>query len=211
MLYPKIETLYDRDPDNMKRVLRDKIRLPEFALIKSWLVTEKIDGTNVRITLSDGSVRYGGRTDNAQMPMHLLDFLQDALPAERVAAAFDEGSEAVVFGEGYGPKIQSGGAYRPDISLRLFDVAVRSEDNWLWLSWANVENVAAKLGLSTVSSLGEMPLEQAVALTIGDSLAAAMEGGTGRRREGIVARTEPQLLTRRGERLMWKLKERDLG
>ena len=44
--YPKIETLFTRDE---KFKVTDIIRLPEFENIKKWLVTEKIDGTNIRI------------------------------------------------------------------------------------------------------------------------------------------------------------------
>lgn len=117
MLYPKIETLYDRDPVTFK-VIPGKLRFPEFALITHWHVTEKIDGTNVRVWLKpDGSVVYGGRSDNAQMHAGLLMHLVNTLPAAKVAAAFDPGTEAILFGEGYGAGIQKGGAYRPK-SLR---------------------------------------------------------------------------------------------
>ena len=48
--YPKIETLFERDKDTFK--VTDKIRLPEFEMIDNWLITEKIDGTNVRVIYS---------------------------------------------------------------------------------------------------------------------------------------------------------------
>ena len=47
MKYPKIQTLYDRD--EKFKVDPTQIRCPEFSLITRWLITEKIDGTNVRI------------------------------------------------------------------------------------------------------------------------------------------------------------------
>ena len=46
MSYPKIETLFKRDE---KFNITDEIRCPEFDNIKKWLITEKIDGTNIRI------------------------------------------------------------------------------------------------------------------------------------------------------------------
>jgi hypothetical protein len=48
--YPKTENVFTRNPDTHKLNLWD-FRMPEFNQIKSWLVTEKIDGTNIRISL----------------------------------------------------------------------------------------------------------------------------------------------------------------
>src|SRR5438132_1460410 len=101
--YPKIETLYRRD-DATHKVVQGDIRLPEVVLIKSWLVTEKIDGTNIRVGLkADGSVEYGGRTDNAQIHPLLLKWLANNLPAAKLLAVFALGEEVTLFGEGYGP------------------------------------------------------------------------------------------------------------
>ncbi len=75
MLYPKIETLYERDPKTFK--VTNKLRHPEFDLVKQWLVTEKVDGTNMRILLNSiggQSVLYRGKTNNSQIPTRLLDW-----------------------------------------------------------------------------------------------------------------------------------------
>jgi len=72
--YPKMETLFVRD-ENFK--VTNKIRCPEFANIKEWLVTEKIDGTNIRIIYTtEGKVLIRGRTDVAQIPKFLLKELE---------------------------------------------------------------------------------------------------------------------------------------
>ena len=105
MKYPKIETLWNRDPQTHK-VLPGELRLPEFGLVSRWLVTEKIDGTNVRIMLhADGSVEYGGRTDNAQMPTTLIGYLTETFTREKMQATFQQNEdgtwpEVAVFGEG---------------------------------------------------------------------------------------------------------------
>ena len=213
MEYPKIETLYNRDTQTFK-VIPGELRLPEFALVTEWLVTEKIDGTNIRILLdSDGTVQFRGKTDAAQIPPFLLDRLAEIFPAERVAAAFDPETYAVLFGEGYGAKIQKGGGnYCEGQSFRLFDVAVMGEDRVWWLNWADVEDVARKLGIHTVPVIARgISLETAVwRLRYGlESLVARDERGALHPAEGIVARTEPLLFTRRGDRLMWKLKTKD--
>ena len=208
--YPKIETLYDRD-ERTHKVIPDKIRLPEFELVSRWLVTEKIDGTNIRVYLRHGEVMYGGRTDAAQLHASLVEWLRTRLPPETVHAAFEANVEAILFGEGYGPKIQKGGGlYRADVSFRLFDVLVVGPDRNWWLTWESVKDVARKLAIETVPVLAERAsLSEAVGMVRRISEVAAADGGTGCDQEGIVCRTEPLLLTRGGQRLFWKLKARD--
>jgi hypothetical protein len=221
--YPKIDTLYDRD-ENF-RVMPGALRRPEFAVPRRWIVTEKVDGTNIRVGMTaDGAVRFAGRTDNAQIPPHLLAYLAATFTPERMAAAFEPEKEVVLFGEGYGPKIQSGGDYRPDVGFALFDVWL---DGW-WLEPENVADVAGKLGIETVPAidfglafmdgLGKFPEDAgdlAWVLEInghgtGNSTIAGRNGRE-RRAEGIVARTSPLLFTRDGQRLMWKLKFKDFA
>jgi ATP-dependent RNA circularization protein (DNA/RNA ligase family) len=227
--YPKIETLFDRDPKTFK-VLEDKIRLPEFFMIQKWRITEKIDGTNVRIwyrtlyeegkMITKGNtalpfcrriVEINGRTENASMPTFLMNYLQQTFTVDKFKQAFPDLKdeiEVVLYGEGYGPKIQSGGNYRKDVSCRLFDVKV---GKW-WLEPDDIESIAEKMGVKTVPSLNDVTIEQAVHLIKSNpfSQVSLQEGGNpDARMEGVVARTVPLLLMRNGERLMWKLKRKD--
>lgn len=212
MEYPKIETLWNRD-DRTHKVIPGALRLAEFGNIKRWQITEKIDGMNVRVILAaNGTVIYTGRTDDAQMPIPLLAYLNQALPLTRLIDVFGIGQQVILFGEGYGGKIQKGGNYRPDPALRLFDVLV---GQW-WLEPEAVSDVARKLDIATVPDLGTIDYlphtagELTHILNGGHSMVSATEGGnTSYSGEGIVARTVPILLTRRGERVMWKLKFRD--
>jgi len=228
--YPKIETLFDRDPKTFK-VLEDKIRLPEFLMVQKWRITEKIDGTNVCIcykTLWEHGadqfaesffdkgriVDINGRTENAQMPTFLTNQLQRTFTIEKFQIAFPDlkpGITVTLYAEGYGPKIQKGGGnYRNDVSCRIFDVKI---DKW-WLEPDNIESVAEKMGVKTVPSLNDVTIEQAVQLIKSNpfSQVALQDGGNpDTRMEGIVARTVPLLLRRNGERLMWKLKRRDFN
>jgi hypothetical protein len=227
--YPKIETLFDRDEKTF-RVDEERLRMPEFDLIKYWKVTEKVDGTNVRIHLRAGyntlekmnpgpsvdirpRVEFGGRTENAQMPTRLLTYLQQEFTAERFFKAFRMDDEVVLFGEGYGGKIQKGGNYRPDEYFRLIDVYVRGgEEKWWWLKEDDVWDVAGKMELAIVPTLSTgMTIQEIVDMVKNgaNSVVAAADSGISYQQEGIVARTEPLLFTRSGERLMWKLKTRD--
>jgi hypothetical protein len=207
--YPKLETLYDRDPKTFK-VMTDRPRLPEFSLIKSWHITEKIDGTNIRIEWFAAEKRliFGGRTDNAQMPTHLMVYLQETFKPE-MFSSFE--NDMILFGEGYGEKIQKGGGnYRKGVSFRLFDVLI---GRW-WLENDSIRDIAYRLNIETVPDLGiitSLPTSkfELEILTRNESLVAIWDGGVGTVPEGIVARTQPLLFTRKGDRVMWKLKFRD--
>ncbi len=208
--YPKIETLYNRE-EKTHFVIPSAVRWPEFLLVNRWHITEKVDGTNIRIGYTpENGVLLGGRTAAAQLPACLVGYLNTTFTVDKMAAIFPDATNVILFGEGYGPKIQKGGGnYRADASFRLFDVLVGD----LWLTRESVEDIAEKLGVRTVPSLGYtccLPSSAAdLACLITDSQVAREDGGAGCRAEGIVARTEPLLLNRRGQRLMWKLKFRD--
>jgi hypothetical protein len=214
MEYPKIETLYDRD-EKTHKVITTRTRLPEFENIKRWWVTEKIDGTNIRVIFSPGeAIRFRGRTDKAQMPAPLLSYLEETFTPEKMQSVFPQtgNSPVILFGEGYGEKIQNGGNYRKGVAFRLVDVMVGA---W-WLEPANVEDIAGQLGIRiapVLPMIDALPTNAADLADIlgheGKSATAIQDGGAGCRAEGIVARTRPLLLTRRGDRLMWKLKFRD--
>jgi ATP-dependent RNA circularization protein (DNA/RNA ligase family) len=205
--YPKIDTLFERKEDFT--VDTTKLKRSVVATISTWDVTEKIDGTNVRISLSEsGEVSYGGRTSNAQMPTDLLMKLVHLFPAEKLRNVFwDEakhsGKGVILFGEGYGPGIQKGGGlYRQDKSFILFDVLF--ENKW-WVDHENVVNIAKKLGIDSVPYLGRMNLDQMINLV---HLPFKSAIGTGDA-EGIVARPIEALFDKHGERLIIKLKTRD--
>jgi len=207
MEYPKIETLYDRN-DKFK-VDPTQIRLQEFSLINSWWITEKVDGTNVRVmwNYAEKTLKFGGRTDNAQMQTSLLTYLQDTFHPEQFA---EYTSDVILFGEGYGEKIQNGGGYRKGVSFRLFDVLI---GKW-WLEPFGIKGIADYFKIETVPFLRFI---YALPKTKEDlfhccgiqSLVTMEDGGQGCLAEGIVARTVPGLLCRNGKRLMWKLKFKD--
>jgi hypothetical protein len=207
--YPKIETVWVRD-DKTHKVRPDEFRLPEFALVKEWALTEKVDGTNIRIGLNaNGTVAIGGRTETAQVPTPLLAMLVGVFNAEALLAKFGD-SDFTIFGEGYGPKIQSGGAYSGEPRYRIFDVRVGT---W-WLEPDDVAGVAATFGLKTVPTLGVCAVPPRDVASLGACVGHTLitdEGGNGRRAEGVVARAVPGLFTRKGERLMWKLKFKDFA
>ena len=111
----------------------------------------------------------------------------------------------MLFGEGYGARIQKGGGnYISDhTDFVLFDVRV---GNW-WLNRCDVESVAKRLGLRVVPVIGEGTLCDMVELTRegfkstwGDFQA-----------EGVVARPATELCTRGGHRIITKIKCKDFA
>lgn len=212
--YPKIETVFNRGADFG---VTKELRLPEFGLVEDhWLVTEKVDGTNIRIELfppdmfkAEPNVLVKGRTDRADVPLALTEAINAMLPVDQLVKAFGEDARVTLYGEGYGPKIQNGGWYRNDPGFILFDVRV---GDW-WLNWDNVTEIGATLGLDVVPVVFESAsiAEVVDAFRFGDMDDSAVSIGDtqGHKPEGVVARTDPLLFTRKGERLMWKLKHKD--
>jgi len=212
--YPKIDTLFARDPDTFK-VREWESRREEFLVPSAWRVTEKIDGTNIRVGWDGERVYFGGRTDRAHVPQGVLAFVREVFTQGNLEAVFGEQDSRlpapgfVFYGEGYGPGIQKGGCYRSEgQAFRLFDVLA---PGGFWLAWSDVVDVAWKIGVKTAPDLGLLPLGAAIdAATAPWSYAASEDSGNaGSCREGVVARSEPLLLDRRGRRLIWKLKRKD--
>lgn len=198
-------------------LILDQYALPEFEYLKDnpWVFTEKIDGTNVRVMWGGAGLSFGGKTDNAQMPMPLITKLQelfDTTPKRKLFKELfeqpDENGEIAepevcLYGEGYGAKIQKGGGnyIKDGVDFVLFDVKIGD----MWLERENVEDIAKKFGLKVAPILGEGTLDEAIEMTKkgfnsqwGDFLA-----------EGLVLRPKTELKTRRGERVITKIKHKD--
>ena len=204
--YPKIETLFKRD-EGFK--ITNEIRKPEFENIKRWLITEKIDGTNIRIIFNreKGYLLFRGKTDKAQIPTFLYESLLKMFHIEKFIEIFNEAKEVCLYGEGYGAKIQKGGGnYNSGQSFRLFDVWI---DGW-WLEWDSVEEIAEKLGIKTAPVIDETDIKTAIAIVKSNYWSeVAMEEGIKYLAEGIVARAYPMMLFRNGIPIKWKLKVKD--
>lgn len=207
-VYHKIETLFERDEKTFK-VKPGILKNRTYGLLKSWLWTEKIDGTNIRCIWENGKLMFGGKTDNAQIHADLIKWLYENVSTDRLREIFPEENgvwtNAVIYGEGFGAGIQKGGGdYSPTKKLVVFDVRVGS---W-WLSYENVCDVAAKLGLDAVPSFGEMTLEVAAEMVRGGihSLCAVHPE---KMAEGLVGRPLETLFDKKGHRLITKIKTKD--
>ena len=204
--YPKIPTLFKRDPDTKFRTLiEDSYAMPELAYLRfnQWLLTEKVNGTNIRVMWrATTGLTFGGKTDNAQIPTHLANRLNEMFQAKEFAAVFDE--DACLYGEGYGAKIQKGGGnYSATQEFVLFDVKV---GDW-WLERPDVEDVAEKLGLRCVPVYARGPLLMMVNIVRGGFKSCWGDFPA----EGLVARPAVFLVARNGSRVIAKLKTKDFA
>lgn len=209
--YHKIQSLFERNMAGDKKFIMGKWTTKELAFLRDndWVWTEKVDGTNIRIMWDGKEVVYGGRSDDAQIPTMLIIRLDEQFKRmearQKFAEVFgtEEGTSVVLYGEGYGNKIQGVGAqYIPDgCDFVLFDVLV----NGSYLERENVEDIASTFSIKVVPIIGHGTLGEAIELTRkgfksqwGDFLA-----------EGIVARPRVEMFTRKGERVITKVKHRD--
>jgi hypothetical protein len=205
--YPKIYSPYLRHTSGpLRNQFTDTWARPEFECLAGapWHFTEKVDGTNVRIHWDGHRSRYGGRTENAQLPAKLVNWLDEHLPEELFEQAFGD-TTVTLYGEGYGAGIQkSGRLYAPDQRFVLFDVLI---GGW-WLERANVEDVGSKLGLDVVPLFRTCNLWEAMeAVTTG--VHSSWTGSGQHLAEGLVGVPTAGLLTRAGDRIMVKIKTRD--
>ena len=223
MEYPKINSLWKRQgwyfdekekKDSSKQEFRQSFiegdyACPEFGAINSWMIDEKVDGTNIRIFWEPGdpfSPNFGGRTDNAQLPTALLLHLQHTFTRHKLEEQFPNVRKAILFGEGYGPKIQGvGGRYRKDVSFILFDTWI---DGW-WLEKSSVLEIACALDIEHTINQKIMTTNEVVDFVKSRPLSYIAEDKT-LVMEGVIARSYPLMLFRhRHTPIMFKLKVRE--
>lgn len=215
MEYPKINTLFKRDANNI--IIPSQFTQPEFEYLKDnkFECTEKIDGTNIRIEIKGKEITFKGRTERAIIPTHLLNYLNSTFTPEVVFKALgvdpnigcNENSTAVIYGEGYGMKIQSGGNYiKNGVGFIVFDVKI---DHW-WLGREDVEAIAKKLGTTAVPLIGYMTIPEAIEY-VKKGFKSTIAENKDYDAEGLVLKTPNGLLFRNGTRIILKLKTTDFN
>lgn len=220
--YHKVQSLFKRNMSLPKNpMMFGDYTCPEFEYLENnlWLWDEKIDGTNTKIYFDGDNITFGGKTDNADIPSRLVKVLQNIFlpqidvfrevfkdaPEEEITnyatGQVEFLKDIYLFGEGYGGKIQKGGKYRQDESFILFDVYI---SGW-WLKREDVKDIAQRFKLDIVPEVGVGTLKEMVTKVeagfksnFGDFVA-----------EGIVARPMVPLKSRRGDRIITKIKHKD--
>lgn len=207
--YTKIETLYKRDVEGSKKLIEGEFRNEVFEFLKNntWEFTEKVDGTNIGIVWDGHKISYQGRTERAQIPAHLtnklIELFGGSVNEELFEQKFGE-MPVILFGEGYGAKIQKGGGnYRSDVSFILFDVYVPEQN--LWLKRDAIEDIGKAFGIDVVPIVLEGTLKDGVNFV--KSFPKSTIGIA--KMEGIVGKPKVDLLNRMGHRVIVKIKCED--
>ena len=137
--YEKIETVFNRDTVGTKKLILGNFRNETVEFLKDveWMFTEKVDGTNIRICWNGHRVEFRGRTDNAEIPKPLLSALNEIFGTSETEELFEQTfgeKNVILFGEGYGGKIQGvGGGYSPNETFILSDVLI--DENYQTREW----------------------------------------------------------------------------
>ena len=206
--YHKIETPFERDVDGTKKLIEGKFRSKFVKYLKdcTWIFTEKVDGTNIRVCWDGHNFIFKGRTDRAQLPAGLVVRLQQIFfnneMEELVEQMFGE-KEVMFIGEGYGASIQAVGKdYIPNgQDFILFDVVVDGK----YLDHYDVVEIATALGLKMVPVVLTGTIDDAVTLVKNNPVSLL---GTCVM-EGVVGRLPVNMYDSRGNRMIVKIKCRD--
>ena len=204
--YPKIETIFSRDTEGTKKLIFGTYRdeTVKYLRFNDWQFTEKIDGTNISVEWDGHAVSLHGRTERAQIPKHLLEYLEKTFLTTEAEELFEQtygDKNVILYGEGYGAKIQNGGNYRSDVSFVLFDVLIG--DNWQEREW--VEKTAKMFGIDVVPVVFVGSLEEGIDYVMEhhpSTIGTAMM-------EGIVGRPMVEMRDRLGKRIIVKIKWED--
>lgn len=206
MEYTKIPNIFKREERGSNKLIEGEFSTPELKYLANaqWVWTEKVDGTNIRVIWDGHSVTFGGRTDKAQIPAHLVNKLNELFGGANKEEIFEQhfgGTPVILFGEGYGEKIQKGGGLYGSVNFILFDVFI----NGVWLKREAVEGIAKSFGIGVVPITGVGSLHQAVESIRTHPKSALRDAEL----EGYVCRPACELLDRMGNRIIVKIKCRD--
>lgn len=216
--YHKINGLYKRytEGDKKGKFILGQYSKPEFNLLKDikWVWTEKLDGTNIRIIWNglEEKIEFRGKTDKAEIPNHLLSYLQLNIKKELFKEVFIQNSVGCfpticLYGEGLGYKIQNGCKYfggKKEVDFILFDILIGN----IWLKREDVEKIAKQLNLKIAPIVGEGTINEALSLIKSKTLYSKF-GNKDFLAEGIVIKPGQELKDRMGRRIISKIKHKD--
>ena len=209
--YHKIETLFQRDIEGTKKLIEGVFRneTVKFLANNMWDWTEKVNGTNIRVHWDGHKVEFGGRTDKAQIPAPLVNKLNEYFGGETNAQLFEQtfgDRDVIIFGEGYGANIQSGGDYVEDgksVDFIMFDLKIGAN----YQDRASVERCATTFGINVVPIVGKGSLYEAIDYVKSHQMSHL--GQKTHEMEGIVCRPIVELNDRAHNRVIVKIKWED--
>ena len=204
MKYSKILNLYHRGNDGV--IIPKHYQRHEFKNLRGWIVQEKLDGMNIRIMKNlDGEISYNGRTDKAELPKYMVDFLEGLLDETRRAKIQQMfiGLDVVIYGEGIGRKIQSNPYDMDGHNFIAFDVMI----DGVFVGYEAFLDIITEIGFNRVAVLGRIQ-ESSEAEHYVTSNRISSYNGRGFI-EGVICKAEPLLYYKNVKPLYFKLKRKD--
>lgn len=221
--YAKIDTINARDIYGNKRLMEGTFRDPAIEYMKDvkFKVQEKADGTNVSIHWDGHHVSINGRTASAQLPKELLTMLEACFMDEQTEQVFEQLfppktydvpggpttvlTEATIYGEGIGPKIQKvGKLYGDQYRFLVFDIKVGN--TYLEHSNPFYAQIIKAFGVEEVPTLPDMTPVEAIEFVKSNPKSWINSNAP---MEGVVLRPKVRLYGPNGDRLIVKVKAKD--
>lgn len=217
--YPEMKTLFKLIPSDTKGKKWDATSgeiLPEtaplhFLPIEDLVFTEKIDGTNMGIRISDGVATH------IQKREHICDRedksdafyfeVGDMIAGGVENKGIEQLKDVIIYGELCGPKIQKGGNYFPERRFIVFDIY--DVNTGRFFTWDAVVHFAHELGVETVPEVNydkaDLKVENVKNFILSQKSVYNSEFGA----EGVVIRYRKDTLPYR--RWMAKIRKKDFG
>lgn len=207
---------YNKIPSLLKRDVRTGKFTTEFTkdILKElymkdypMVVTEKIDGTNVRVYWDGYNFSIWGRKGASEMPEGLLNYLEDKFSNYKMEALFEErfgDKPAVICGEGIGPKITEkygSGEY----GFIGFDIMY----NGRYLNYEECDKFFELINITPVPFMGRDTIYNIIELIT--NLNGTMKSLLNRNiiAEGVVLKPDIELYDNLGNRAILKIKQKD--
>jgi len=204
--YQKIETLYKFD--NATHKFKKELYNPIVDYLKdcSWIVSEKIDGTNIRVHWDGHRVEWSGRTDASQLPKEVEMLLQEKFGESEIIFEQNFGEKEVfLFMECYGGKIQ-GGLYGGKERLIGFDVMI----NDTYLDKMVIKDIFDKFNVETIEFKVVSNLQVAIDYVMNHAEHSEHCDDKYNEIEGLVCVPAVRLYDNQGKRIIVKIKKKDL-
>jgi ATP-dependent RNA circularization protein (DNA/RNA ligase family) len=207
--YHKIETLCKFDQAT-KKFLPNTFYNPNVEILQNhkWEFTEKIDGTNFRIYWNGHTLSYAGRTDNAVFSEEQQTFIKEKLVNDVMTTSFEsifKDNEVIVYGELFGNKIQKDGQLYTDgkgLGFKVFDVYKEGH----FMNYKHMIYLCKELGYDVVPLALTGTIAEGIAYVENNLLSTFSKATL----EGLVGKPIGDFLDYRGNRIVVKIKRRDL-
>ena len=202
--YQKIETLFKFD--NELKGYRKEFYNPIVEYLKDckWVGTEKIDGTNTRVLWNGHSFEFGGRTEKSVLPKELLQLLQNIFNYD-MEVVFEQKfgeKEVLLFIEGYARKIQNG-AYKGNEKIIGFDIMIGD----VYLDKKLSKEIFKEIGIQFVPMIEFNNLQECIDFVNTHEQSIIQPES---KMEGLVCFPPVRLYDHKGNRIIVKIKNRDL-